>query len=75
MKFLNKLFNKKQKKEDVKERVLTQNFMICGFCEKPIFTDEPRKKFPKGKDSQKYHIKCWRKLIKSGFQLQKDGKN
>jgi hypothetical protein len=57
----------KKKKEEVKPiikeetEVLPPNCVLCNLCKKPIYPHEQRRTF----NGHKYHIKCFRKALKS----------
>ena len=75
MKFLKKIFTKKEKPEveevveEKHEKMYTSDLPLCGFeeCGEPILPNAPRKKFHK----KVYHMRCWRKLRKNAIKFQK----
>lgn len=61
----------KKKKEEVKQiieeetPILPPNCVLCNLCKKPIHAHEQRRTFNKNK----YHIKCFRKALKSAKKI------
>jgi len=75
MKFLKRLFKKKEKKEEKKEEVKKipiSKYPRCSVCNLEIDPTVHKKKTLNG---EKMHIQCYRKLVKNAKQEMKGGNN
>lgn len=73
MRFLKKLFSKKEK-DQIEVVDEYAHLPKCAYCEEPIFPGDQRKTFPKGKDAKKYHAKpCFRRVMKGAKKMAQEG--